>query len=223
MIFFCAMTRLICAFFIVFSYALSAQAGDLKVTVLSIHDGDTLTAVGLSDKLKYKIRLLGVDTPEVDFFTNSQGAVALKARDTLRVLLPEGSVVTIVDGSSQVDKHGRILGRLLKEGMDINKEMLRQGWGALYFIYPFDKRLVSDYSKSAKEAYDNRRGIFSNEYQNTEIPYMFRLSVRKQQGRNVVGDFELKKILPPENIEQIPVWKRVFFPDFQLAYANGYN
>lgn len=209
-------------FLLLFS-PLALFAKDLQIKVVSVHDGDTLTAIGVEDQQKYKVRLMGVDTPEVDFFQKSQGEVALKARDFLRDLAPEGSLLTVIDGDSQVDKHGRILGRLLRNNIDINKEMLKNGWGALYFIYPFDKRVVSDYVKAAKEAYDNRLGIFSNDYKGTMMPYLFRLSVKKQQGINPVGDFELKKILSPDNIEAIPVWKRVFFPNYDMAHANGYN
>ncbi|WP_374080322.1 thermonuclease family protein [Bdellovibrio bacteriovorus] len=199
---------------------LFAESITLKIT--SVHDGDTLTAIGITDSQKYKVRLMGVDTPEVDFYKNTQGDVSFKARDVLKSMVPEGSTVTLSD-DSQVDKHGRVLGRLIKDGMDVNKEMLKQGWGVMYFIYPFEKRIVSDYSKAAKEAFDNRRGIFSNEYKNTEIPYQFRLRVRNQVGRNPVGDLELKKVVSPDDVEKIPVWKRVFFPDLDLAYANGYK
>ncbi|MEK2645440.1 thermonuclease family protein [Bdellovibrio sp. BCCA] len=197
-------------------------AEGIRLKVVSVHDGDTLTAVGVDDDERYKVRLMGVDTPEVDFYKNTQGDVSLKARDALRAMAPEGSIL-ILSEDSDVDKHGRILGRLLKDGKDLNEEMLRQGWGLIYFIYPFDKGVVSKFSKAAKEAFDNKRGVFSNEYKETEAPYLFRLRVRKQVGRNPVGDFELKKVLSPEDIEQIPVWKRVFFPDYDLAYKNGYN
>lgn len=197
-------------------------AGSLTLKIVSIHDGDTLNAIGIEDTQKYKVRLMGVDTPEVDFYENTQGDVSLKARDALRSLIPEGSTVTL-SNDSQIDKHGRILGRLLKDGLDINKEMLAQGWGAIYFIYPFEKRVVSEYSKAAKEAFDNKRGIFSNEHKNTEMPYLFRLRVRDQVGRNPIGDFELKKVVSPEDVDKIPVWKRVFFPDYEMAYKNGYN
>ncbi|KHD88897.1 MAG: endonuclease [Bdellovibrio sp. ArHS] len=208
-------------FIILFLLPFSVFA-DLQIRVVSVHDGDTLTATGVADSQKYKVRLLGVDTPEVDFYKSTQGEAALKARDVLLKLAPVGSIITLSD-DSQVDKHGRVLGRLLRNGKDINLEMLRLGWGAMYFIYPFDKRIVSDYSKASKEAYDNRRGLFSNEFKNTEIPYEFRMRVQNQVGRNLIGDFELKKVVPPEDSASIPVWKRVFFPSFDQAHQNGYN
>lgn len=207
---------------IVLLFPCTLLANTLTLKVVSIHDGDTLNAIGIEDSQKYKVRLMGVDTPEVNFDENTQGEVSIKARDALRTLIPEGSIFS-VSNDSQVDKHGRILGRLLKDGIDINKEMLTQGWGVIYFIYPFEKRVVSEYSKAAKDAFENKRGLFSNEYKNTETPYLFRLRVRNQLGQNPVGDFELKKVMAPEDLEAIPIWKRVFFPDYEMARKNGYN
>nr|BFD62936.1 thermonuclease family protein [Bdellovibrio sp. HM001]BFD66796.1 thermonuclease family protein [Bdellovibrio sp. HAGR004] len=209
--------------FIVLLFPSLLFAQGTRIKVISVHDGDTLTAVGAEDPtLRYKVRLMGVDTPEVDFMKETQGEVALAARDFLRSLIPADGIITLSD-DSQVDKHGRILGRLLVGNQDLNMEMLKNGWGMIYFIYPFEKRIVSDYSRASKEAYDNRRGVFSNDYRQTQEPYQFRMKVQKQVGRNPVGDLELKKILPPEDINKIPVWKRVFFPNYEMAYQNGYN
>ena len=203
-------------------FSLQVQAGALQVRVQSVHDGDTLTAVGVEDGVRYKIRLMGVDTPEVDFNTKSQGEAALRARDVLRELAPVDSVVTISEDSEK-DRHGRILGLIISNGVDVNKEMLRQGWGYLYFIYPFDKGIVSDYVKVAREAYEHKRGVFSDEFAGLEEPYQFRMTVAFKKGRNPVGDFETKRLYKAEDLQSIPVWKRVFFPNAEFAQANGYN
>ncbi|WP_374001820.1 thermonuclease family protein [Bdellovibrio bacteriovorus] len=209
--------------FIVLLFPSLLWAQGTRIKVISVHDGDTLTAVGADDPtLRYKVRLMGVDTPEVDFMKETQGEVAISARDFLRSQIPADGIITLSD-DSQVDKHGRILGRLLVGNKDLNLEMLKNGWGMIYFIYPFEKRIVSDYSRASKEAYDKRRGVFSNDYRDTQEPYQFRMKVQKQVGRNPVGDLELKKILPPEEINKVPVWKRVFFPNYEMAYQNGYN
>jgi micrococcal nuclease len=169
--------------------------------------------------MKYKIRLMGVDTPEVDFFKHNQGAAATDARDALKEMLPKNTVVNVSD-DSDVDKHGRVLGRIMKGSLDVNEEMLRQGWGFLYFIAPFDKRILSKYSEASQEAFENERGVFSK---NTEEPYLFRMRVRGQVGRNLVGDLETKQLFDPKDIAQIPVWRRVFFSDDQAAENLGYK
>lgn len=194
----------------------------LEIKIISVHDGDTLTGIGVQDKAKYKVRLMGVDTPEVDFFNNSQGESAFLAREALLQMIPEGSVVTVSD-DSQTDKHGRILGRLFKDRLEINKEMLRGGWGFIYFIFPFDKRLVSDYSQAAQEAFEHKRGLFASLSLTPQAPYLFRMSVQNQIGRNLIGDFRTKELVAPENIEMIPFWRRVFFSDQESAQRSGYN
>jgi micrococcal nuclease len=198
--------------------SLSISASALEVKVIDVHDGDTLTAVGTADSVKYKIRLMGVDTPEVEFFQHNQGEGAIQARDALRDMLPKGTIITISD-DSDVDKHGRVLGRIFKGSMDVNKEMLLQGWGFMYFIAPFDKRILNEYSDAAEEAVTEGRGLFKTDF---EEPYLFRLRVRHQVGRNLVGDLQTKQLFNPEDIGQIPVWRRVFFVDEADAKNLGY-
>lgn len=194
----------------------------LQIKVQNIHDGDTLNAISLEDSSRLKIRLMGVDTPEVDFLNMSQGDVALAARDFLASMIPEDGIVTLSE-DSQIDKHGRILGRILVGKVDLNQEMLRNGWGYIYFIYPFEKRIVSDYSQAAYQAYKNKSGVFSDQYSDTEAPYLFRMAVQNQVGRNPIGDLQTKKLHTPDQINQVPVWRRVFFPSVDLARKNGYQ
>ena len=202
--------------------SLQLQAAPLQVRVQAVHDGDTFTAVGVTDGIRYKVRLLGVDTPEVDLNGKSQGEPAIRARDFLKELMPANTVATISEDSEK-DKHGRILGLILADGLDVNKEMLRQGWGYLYFISPFDKGLVSQYIEAAKEAFDLQRGVYSPEFAGLEEPYQFRMTSQFLKGRNPVGDFETKKLYKAEDVQQVPVWRRVFFPNTEFAKANGYT
>lgn len=194
----------------------------LQIRVQNVHDGDTINAISLEDSKRLKIRLMGVDTPEVDFMNSTQGEVALAARDFLASMIPEDGIVTLSD-DSQVDKHGRILGRILVGETDLNQEMLRNGWGYIYFIYPFEKRIVSDYSRAAQQGFENRVGVFSDLYRDTEAPYLFRMTVQNHVGRNPIGDFQTKKLYSSAQIEQIPPWRRVFFPNIELARKNGYQ
>lgn len=198
------------------------SASALQIQVQNVHDGDTLNAISLEDSKRLKIRLMGVDTPEVDFMNASQGEVALAARDFLASMIPEDRVVTLSD-DSQVDKHGRILGRILVGNTDLNEEMLKHGWGYIYFIYPFEKRIVSDYSRAAYQAYQNKVGVFSEQYSDTVAPYLFRMTVQNHVGQNPIGDLQTKKLYTAKQIDQVPAWRRVFFPNIDLAQKNGYQ
>lgn len=205
-------------------FPLFAQAESITGAVLDVHDGDTLTIQVPAEKnKKYKVRMLGVDTPEVEFFENSQGEPAFAARDFLRGLLPVGATATVQFDAADFDKHNRILGRILVDGVEVNREMLKAGWGYFYFIFPFDKKLAVEYSAIAKTAAEAQLGLFSGKFGVVQPPYEFRMTSRNQLGKNLVGDIQTKHLYSPDDIEQIPVWNRVFFPDESLAKKNGYS
>ncbi|QDK44436.1 endonuclease [Bdellovibrio sp. ZAP7] len=193
----------------------------LHGTVVNVHDGDTLTVQSGSDR--FKVRFLGVDTPEVDYFGNTQGEPADVARDFVAGLVPVGSNITVIYDENGHDKHNRILGRVIYNDVEVNLEILKEGWGYMYFIYPFEKGLITAYSQASKFAVDNQRGLFSARYANVLAPYDFRMKSRNLTGTNFVGDIETKMLYYPEDSHKIPVWRRAFFSDKNLAYSNGYK
>ncbi len=96
----------------------------LPASVDRIVDGDSLvTHVGIMPGLELHgihVRLHGINAPEL----RHEGGPA--ARDFLRSLLPEGTEITLV--SSQEDKYGRLLARvLLDDGSDASSLMLSSG------------------------------------------------------------------------------------------------
>lgn len=200
-----------------------SSADTLTAKIVSIHDGDTMTVQVPDEAQKYKIRLLGVDTPEVEFFEETQGEAALAARDYLRSLAPVGAKAVVVFDANGMDKHNRILGRIYVDDIELNREMLEAGWGYFYLIFPFDKKLAADYSDAARTAFEEGRGLFSDRFRETQAPYEFRMSVRNQEGRNLVGDISTKKLFAPEKANQVPFWSRVYFPNQELALRNGYK
>ncbi|MBS1970170.1 MAG: thermonuclease family protein [Bdellovibrionales bacterium] len=204
--------------------SLASSADSLTGKVVDVHDGDTLTIqVPSENNKKYKVRMLGVDTPEVEFFEHTQGEAAFAARDFLRSLVPVGSTATVDFDGDGFDKHNRVLGRIFADGVEVNREMLKNGWGYFYFIFPFDKKIAVEYSALAKFAVDNQLGLFSAKFRETQPPYEFRLTSRHQIGLNIVGDLQTKRLYSPEDSAQVPVWNRVFFPDEGLAKSAGYS
>lgn len=202
---------------------LFSLADTLTAKIVSIHDGDTMTVQVPGETQKYKIRLLGVDTPEVEFFEETQGEAAIEARDYLRSLAPVGAKAVILFDANGMDKHNRILGRIYVDDIELNSEMLKAGWGYFYLIFPFDKKLAADYSAAARRAFEEGRGLFSERFRDTQAPYEFRMSVRNQEGRNLVGDLSTKKLFAPDQAQQVPFWSRVYFSSQELALRNGYK
>lgn len=112
----------------------------VAVTVDYVHDGDTLfiypeqsTAV-LGSTEKTKVRLLGIDTPEVGENAECYGAEATEA---LRALLPEGSTAWALTDTNPTDKYGRSLLLLwTDDGRFVNDELLRGGAATVLQIDP---------------------------------------------------------------------------------------
>lgn len=114
----------------------------VPMTVEHVHDGDTLflrtdrpnTLVSTTDTVK--VRLLGIDTPEVGDRAECFGDQATKQ---LRTLLPEGSRTWITADRDPVDQYGRSLFYLWTEdGRFVNYELVAAGAAESLMIAPND-------------------------------------------------------------------------------------
>lgn len=118
------------------------------IRVSKVIDGDTLVLQGGE-----RIRLIGLDTPELKDPRETAAAMARKSRDFLKDLA-EGKHIRLEYGRERTDSYGRTLAYLyLKNGTLINAEIVRQGYGAVYKFFPFqylDEFLF--YEKGAREA-----------------------------------------------------------------------
>ncbi len=94
--------------------------------VVKIADGDTLTL--LVDSQQHKIRLSDIDTPE------RKQPFGTKAKQALSTLAfgKEARVVELT-----VDRYRRIVGRVYVDGLDVNQELVAQGYAwASYLHFP---------------------------------------------------------------------------------------
>lgn len=108
--------------------ALGSESFVIKGKVISVHDGDTVTVLSGKGK-KTKVRLEGIDAPETN---QPYGDISRQALDSLVY----GRVVTIV--AITTDKYGRTVGRVWRDGVDMNKEMVRVGLAWRYDAYSMD-------------------------------------------------------------------------------------
>ncbi len=95
------------------------------VSVESVHDGDTLTAVidlGFSTQRVLTIRLNGLDTPEV---TGASKAAGIAVRDFVRSMVYTARTLTLE--SQALDKYGRSLGVVYLDGISLNKLLIASG------------------------------------------------------------------------------------------------
>lgn len=120
-----------------------------SATVASITDGDTI-AVKIKGKER-DVRLIGIDTPEVYFGAECGGAEASASMNEL--LSPGDKVKLIRDGSQDaVDAYGRLLRYVKRDGIDVGRKQIEEGWAEVYvFESPFKRlevyRVVEDTAK----------------------------------------------------------------------------
>ena len=93
---------------------------DFKATVVKVHDGDTITLRTDFRDFDFPLRMLDIDAPEM----NSGGDVT---RDWLRTKIDGKEVQIQIDQNNRVGKYGRLLGRVLYNGMDVGQEELHLG------------------------------------------------------------------------------------------------
>ena len=105
---------------------------EYKATVTKVYDGDTITVdfdLGFGILIrKQKIRLLGINTPEVRGPEKPQGIIS---RNALRQRIL-GKVVTIKTSKDKKGKYGRWLGEVFMEEENINQWLLKEGYAKAY-------------------------------------------------------------------------------------------
>jgi micrococcal nuclease len=114
--------------------------GAFEMTVESVHDGDTLRAriaapnAVVTDTESTRVRLIGIDTPEISPALECWGAEATAG---LTALLPPGSTVYVAADREVRDQYGRHLLYLwTPDGRFVNAELIAQGDGAVMVFAP---------------------------------------------------------------------------------------
>jgi micrococcal nuclease len=98
--------------------------GASPATVNYVHDGDTLF-LSTADDDNLKVRLTGIDTPEIGENAECYGE---EATALLRSLLPEGAEVFTAADVEPFDQYGRaLLYVFTTDGTFVNLEMVKQG------------------------------------------------------------------------------------------------
>jgi micrococcal nuclease len=138
--------------------ALSMSAGaaarsDVAV-VASVYDGDTLT---LRDGRR--VRLLQIDTPEL----GSGECYSRAARTALVALAPLGKTVLLEADPAldRVDRYGRLLRYVKRNGVNVNLELTWRGAAAPYFYRGDRGRYAGWLLRAAQNAKAAKRGLWT--------------------------------------------------------------
>ncbi len=107
--------------------------GPIPAKIVSVYDGDTITVMAhiwLGQDVETKVRLDGIDTPEIKGKCDAEKMAAVKARDFLAELA--GDAVTLRD-----IHYGKYAGRVVasvptESGMDLVAALIAAGHGRAY-------------------------------------------------------------------------------------------
>ena len=124
---------------------------DVTGKVAKVSDGDTIWVMD-NDK-KVKVRLLGIDAPEI------KQAFGEESKMILAGLIEKQNVIVVGDDK---DRYGRLIGKVLLDDRDINLEMIKAGAAWHYKKYQADQ-LEEDrilYSSQEQLAQKTKRGLW---------------------------------------------------------------
>lgn len=112
-----------------------------QYSVERVVDGDTIVVQNDDGENGIRVRLLSVDTPEMDETGSLEGCYAQEATDYLTGLLPVGTAVELETDVEDTDRYGRLLAGVYVAGDDtlINAEIARGGYGVAALYQPNEK------------------------------------------------------------------------------------
>lgn len=122
-----------------------------KAQVIEVIDGDTIV-VYLNGR-REKVRLIGIDTPEV-----GRPYYEKATQKTTELVL--GKVVRLEKDISERDKYGRLLRYVYAGSLFVNAELVKKGYAYTY-TYPPDVKYSDYFLKLQKEARGKEVGLWS--------------------------------------------------------------
>ena len=147
---------------------LGLSADSKTAFVMRVVDGDTLK---LSDGRR--VRLIGVDTPELHYSEKLLRDAKRNGRDikTIQAMgkqaadftrrLCEGKAVRIETDARKFDKYGRLLAYIyLEDGTFVNAKILEEGYGQVMTIPP-DVKYSDYFFKLQRAARESRKGLWA--------------------------------------------------------------
>lgn len=148
-----------------------AQAGPLQATIIRWIDGDTVRA--RLDARVVRIRLIGIDTPEISVGERAARQAAELNRDVATIvalgrvakaaaerLAPPGTRVRVELDVQAYDRYARLLAYLwTDDGRMVNEELVRQGY-AMVLTIPPNVKYVDRFLWAQREARAASRGLW---------------------------------------------------------------
>jgi micrococcal nuclease len=186
--------------------------------VIAVYDGDTIK-VRFTDGSERRIRLIGIDTPEID---EGQEEARLEAQLAKRFAFHYlyQKQVNLTYERDLEDKYGRLLAYVWTEQGLFNEFILKQGFARVFWAFPHE--LKERFIRAQQEAREKERGFWrkrpyplvSGQDIRDHIGELRRVRfvcVRMRRRGNFLflnpeaGNFSV--LIPQENLSFFPGWK----------------
>lgn len=132
-------------------------------------DGDTIDVAGIG-----RVRLLGVDAPEIGRVFDTPAPFAREARAFMTSAVAGRWVRLEVDAEPH-DTYGRLLAYVIRDDdVDVNAELLRAGLARISARYPL--RRLSELQSAESEAQSARRGMWGDAPSETDTGPSYRVA-----------------------------------------------
>lgn len=138
-----------------------------EVTVERVVDGDTLVVSGAAGSVlptagEHRVRLLLVDTPEVDGPEAEEECLGPEASAFTTDLLPAGSTLLLAPDEEAVDSFDRLLAYAWTPGGVFVNESLAANGFAYTVLYPPNDEHVDVVAEAEQRARDARLGVWGS-------------------------------------------------------------
>jgi micrococcal nuclease len=134
----------------------------LRGTVSVVYDGDTLR-VRLAGQKDERVRLIGVDSPELDDARERVRLMAFLAKRFTFFRLYD-TTVELLPGPEKRDIYGRLLAYIRTEsGEMFNETLVREGYAYAYLKFPFDEAWRNRLKDAENAARRSGKGLWQRE------------------------------------------------------------
>ncbi len=138
----------------------------IAARVVEIVDGDTVKVFTSSDG-KLTVRLLGIDTPELETSLRARregvaDCLAVEASAALSGLIAGKDIKLELDtNKDSYDKYGRMLAYIFVDGANINQQMIEQGYAYEYTYRAEQYKYQKQFKSAQKQAEAKRVGLWA--------------------------------------------------------------
>ncbi len=145
------------------SYAEEVTGNQLmEAQYISTNDGDTF-------KMKLNgeeqgIRLLMVDTPEMNYNENNPMPYAEEAKEFASNILQNAKQIEVLfDVGPETDSYGRLLSYIFVDGVLLQELLLKEGYAAVRYIHEPNNTLEYEFKEIEEQAKEKGLNIWSTE------------------------------------------------------------